>query len=279
MVAVTSPDIDQRRARSFGAVAANYDKFRPRYPDALVDDVVAMLPGRNVLEVGAGTGIATAAFAARGMAMTCVEPDAEMAAVLSAKLADNADLRVDVTTFQDWSAARRADAPPFDGLVCGQAWHWTDPKTRWADAAAALHEGSVLALFWNDDNFADPRVLEAFTAAYERRGINVRSVRPEPEGASERNKIVSDERPDGWPPDEHQQASEYFTDLHTHRYHWGRRLAVADYVARMNTTSAHLVLPAEVRDDMTAELIATLTGYGDHVVLEMTTDLATALRR
>ncbi|WP_204011132.1 hypothetical protein [Virgisporangium aurantiacum] len=50
----------------------------------LVDDVVAMPPGRRVLEVGAG--IATAAFAGCGMAMTCVEPDPKMAAVLSAKV-------------------------------------------------------------------------------------------------------------------------------------------------------------------------------------------------
>src|SRR3954468_21450207 len=77
--------VDRVGARSCGAAAADYDKYRPRYPDQLVDDVVATLSGRRVLEVGAGTGIATAAFAARGMAMTCLEPDAEMAAMLSAE--------------------------------------------------------------------------------------------------------------------------------------------------------------------------------------------------
>ena len=56
-------------------------------------------------------------------------------------------------------------------------------------------------------------------------------------------------------------------------------MSVADYVARINTTSAHLILPPEVRDDMTAELIATLTGYGDEIELAMTTDLAMAVRR
>jgi hypothetical protein len=35
-------------------------------------------------------------------------------------------------------------------------------------------------------------------------------------------------------------------------------MSVADYVARVNTTSAHLILTPEVRDDMTVELIATL---------------------
>src|SRR5438874_12886715 len=103
MIGMTgSSSMDSVRARSFGAAAADYDRYRPRYPDQLADDVVAALPGRRVLEVGAGTGIATAAFAARGIAMTCVEPDAEMAAVLLAKLTGAADLQVDVATFEEW---------------------------------------------------------------------------------------------------------------------------------------------------------------------------------
>ncbi len=276
MGAMTSPDIDSVRARSFGAVAADYDAFRPRYPDALVDDVVAMLPGRQVLEVGAGTGIATAAFAARGLAMTCVEPDPEMAAVLSAKLAGTPDLHVAIATFQDWSASRPAGAPRFDGLICGQAWHWTDPKTRWRDAGAALRPGGVLALFWNEDHYADPRVRDAYTAAYDRRGIDIRSVLPLAE--VDANERVANEGPDGWPPAHHREASVYFTGLRTHRYRWTRRMPVADYVARINTTSAHLILPADVRDDLTAELVATLSGYDADVVLDMTTDLATAVR-
>src|SRR5918911_755466 len=99
MIGITdTPGLDSVRARSFGAAAADYDRYRPRYPDQLVDDVVAMLRGRRVVEVGAGTGIATTAFAARGIAMTCIEPDADMAATLSAKLAGAVDVHVDVAT-------------------------------------------------------------------------------------------------------------------------------------------------------------------------------------
>jgi hypothetical protein len=138
MIGMTgTPNLDSVRARSFGVAAADYDKDRPRYPDQLIDGVVAMLPSRRVVEVGAGTGIATVAFAARGLAMTCVEPDPEMAALLSVKPAGDADLRVNVATFEDWSAARPAGAPGFGGLISAQAWHWTDPRTRWADTRAA----------------------------------------------------------------------------------------------------------------------------------------------
>jgi len=256
--------LDRIRARSFGAAGADYDKYRPRYPDQLVDDVVAVLPGRHVLEVGAGTGIATAAFVVRGMAMTCVEPDAQMAALLLAKLASDADLHVDVASFEVWSAARPAGASGFDALISAQAWHWTDPKTRWADADAAVRSGGMIALFWNEDHYTDPRVWDAYAAAYDCRGIEIRSVRQEPAPSSDPDKIVDQKRPDGWP-EVHAEADEYFTNLRTHQYHWTRRMSVADYVARINTTSAHLILPPEVRDDMTAELIATLTGYGDEI--------------
>lgn len=279
-------DIDRVRARSFGGAAASYDRYRPRYPDQLIDDVVAMLPGRRVLEVGAGTGIATAAFARRGLVMTCVEPDPDMAALLSAKLAAHADVQVEVASFEDWSAARRAGVPGgdargaavgFDALVSAQAWHWTNAATRWADAAAALGSGGVIALFWNQDGFADPRILDAFIAAYERRGIEIRPFRPGPLPVSGPNRTVGQQRLDGWP-EADADADRYFTHLRIRQYHWTRRMSVGDYLARINTTSAHLILPPQVRDDLTDELTTTLASYGDDIELTMATDLATAIR-
>jgi hypothetical protein len=49
---------NRERANSFGGAAQNYDTYRPRYPDRLIDDVVAPDVHR-VLEAGAGTGIAS----------------------------------------------------------------------------------------------------------------------------------------------------------------------------------------------------------------------------
>jgi hypothetical protein len=49
--------------------------------------------------------------------------------------------------------------------------------------------------------------------------------------------------------------------------------------ASHDTSSAHLILPPEVRDSLTTEVTATLTGYGDDVELAMVTDLVTAVRR
>jgi ubiquinone/menaquinone biosynthesis C-methylase UbiE len=53
-------------AESFGSDAARYDRSRPSYPDALVNRIVAASPGRRILDVGCGTGIAARQFQAAG---------------------------------------------------------------------------------------------------------------------------------------------------------------------------------------------------------------------
>ncbi len=66
----------------FGEDAELYDRARPGYPAALVDDVVSLvgLPCHAV-DIGCGTGKATRMLAERRVMGVGVEPHAEMAAV------------------------------------------------------------------------------------------------------------------------------------------------------------------------------------------------------
>jgi predicted TPR repeat methyltransferase len=82
-------------AESFGADAERYDRARPRYPTAVVGAIVAASPGRNVLDVGCGTGISSRQFQAAGCTVLGVEVDARMAA-----WARDRGLDVEVATFE-----------------------------------------------------------------------------------------------------------------------------------------------------------------------------------
>jgi len=68
-------------AESFGTDAERYDRARPRYPQAMVDRIVATSPGPDVLDVGCGTGIAARQFQAADCTVLGVDVDARMAEV------------------------------------------------------------------------------------------------------------------------------------------------------------------------------------------------------
>lgn len=145
-------------AESFGTDAARYDRARPRYPEALVQRIVAACPGPRVLDVGCGTGIAARQFQAAGCTVLGVEPDVRMA-----EWARGRGLEVEVSSFEAWDPAGRS----FDAVVAGMAWHWVDPVAGAAKAAEALRSGGRLAPFWYV--FQPPPALsEAFAATYRR---------------------------------------------------------------------------------------------------------------
>jgi SAM-dependent methyltransferase len=145
-------------AESFGVDPDRYDRARPRYPDALVTRIVAASPGRDVLDVGCGTGIAARQFQAAGCAVVGVEPDERMAGFARAR-----GLDVDLATFEAWEPAGRT----FDMILAGQSWHWVDPVAGAAKAARVLRPGGRLALFGHV--FEPPaEVAEPFAAAYRR---------------------------------------------------------------------------------------------------------------
>jgi len=143
------------RAESFGAIAEAYDRVRPSYPQALID---ALLEGgvQRVLDVGAGTGIASVQFAQRGCEVLGVEIDERMAARARAK-----GILVEVARFEDWDARGRR----FDLVTSGQAWHWIDPRIGTAKAADALAPGGRIGLFWNRGEL-EPDLRELLAAAY-----------------------------------------------------------------------------------------------------------------
>ncbi|MBH0779308.1 class I SAM-dependent methyltransferase [Nocardia bovistercoris] len=134
-------------AESFGVDAARYDRSRPRYPDALIREILDASPGRDVLDVGIGTGIVARQFRAAGASVHGVEPDARMA-----EFARGGGFPVDTATFEKWEPRERR----FDAVVAGQTWHWVDPDRGAEQAARILRPHGRLAVFWNVQTPPEP---------------------------------------------------------------------------------------------------------------------------
>ncbi len=118
--------------------AARYDDVRPGYPP----EVVALARGRDVLDVGAGTGKLTAALAAAGHRVTAVEPGAEMLATLGRACPGVARVR-------GTAEATGLAGGSFDTITCAQTWHWVDVPAASAEFARLLRPGGRVVLTWN----------------------------------------------------------------------------------------------------------------------------------
>lgn len=134
------------RALSFDSVADQYDEARPSYPPALFDAIEELagrpLKASRVIDVGAGTGIATRLLRERGARVTAVEPGPGMAARLHRAAPDVPLVRAlgDALPFADGCA---------DLVTYAQVWHWTDPARSVPEALRVLRPGGALALWWN----------------------------------------------------------------------------------------------------------------------------------
>ncbi|MEU1305690.1 class I SAM-dependent methyltransferase [Streptomyces shenzhenensis] len=142
----TPPPTGASRAQSFNAAAAQYGANRPSYPPALFDTIEELaarpLAGARVVDVGAGTGIATALLRARGADVVAVEPGDGMAAEFRRGLPGVPIVR------GNGNALPLADAGA-DLITYAQAWHWTDPARSVPEALRVLRPGGALALWWN----------------------------------------------------------------------------------------------------------------------------------
>ncbi|MFF4966703.1 class I SAM-dependent methyltransferase [Streptomyces sp. NPDC001037] len=214
------------RAHSFNAAAAQYAANRPSYPPALLDAVEELagrpLSGARVVDVGAGTGIASALLRDRGAEVLAVEPGEGMAAEFRRALPDVPLVR------GDGNALPVADARA-DLVTYAQAWHWTDPARSVPEALRVLRPGGALALWWNTDAVDVDWIAESAERTGRFLGVDVPA---EKRGAGDRAQAD----PTGC------------LDFTRRDVRWSRRVPLDTHLANIGSHSAFLVAPAERRD-------------------------------
>lgn len=132
------------RERWTGA-AGRYARFRPSYPDALVDWAVAdarLRPGDPVADVGCGTGLFTRLLAARGLDVVGIDPNADM---LAEARAGGGGARYE----RGEAAATGLEDASVRLVSMAQALHWVPIDAAIAEFSRVLREGGRVAAIWN----------------------------------------------------------------------------------------------------------------------------------
>lgn len=133
----------EQRSTIFGSEAESYDRYRPGYPNAVIDMVVDGQPTVAV-DAGCGTGKAARLVADRGVSVVGVEPDERMAEV-----ARGHGIAVTVSALEDWAVET------CDVMYSAQAWHWIEPRRGAQVAASSIRSGGSWMAFWNYETDRD----------------------------------------------------------------------------------------------------------------------------
>jgi SAM-dependent methyltransferase len=246
-------------AESFGSDPERYDRTRPRYPQGLVDRVIATSPGSEVLDVGIGTGVSAEAFQARGCRVLGVEPDERMA-----ELARRRGYEVEVAKFEEWDAVGRT----FDAVISGQAWHWVGPVRGAAKASEVLRPGGCLALFWNVFQ-PPPGLAEAFAAVYRDVLPGSPFFRAAVPGMDAYSGLF-DRAVDGL------RESGVFAEPERSAFDWERAYNKDEWLEQVPTFGGHSNLPPGKLDELLVGTGAAIDAVGGHFTMAYTAVLLAA---
>ncbi|WP_133781351.1 trans-aconitate 2-methyltransferase [Kribbella sp. VKM Ac-2571] len=232
---------------TFGEDAELYDRVRPAYPRELFEELARMVGDRpKVLEIGPGTGQATAAMVQRGWSVTAVELSPELGGVLQRKLPE---VEVIVADFDTWELP----SAEFDLVISATAFHWLDPATRVQRCVDMLRPGGALAVVsthhvagGSEQFFVDVQsCYDRFTDDPAKGGLPAADDVPvDPAGLGE---------------------TELFGSVEFRSYVWDAVYSTAEYLELLSSYSGHRALTTDRRDGLYGCISALMDAAGGSI--------------
>jgi SAM-dependent methyltransferase len=254
-----------QRSRLFDQQAEAYDRFRPDYPEAVIDELLgAVSAGLDVLDVGCGTGIASRQIAQRGAKVLGVELAPRMA-----EIARGHGIEVEIAAFEAWDAAGRT----FDRVTSAQAWHWLDLPFATAKAASVLRPRGTLGLIWNagyqPDDLVDA-LEEVYASVVPPGGHRLFLGYAASRSSDVKTGLDSETDAISAVPDFGAPTVKWFP--------WTRTYRRDDWLDQLTSRSDHIALEPTVRDRLFEGIGSVIDDHGGSFVMKFETVLITATR-
>lgn len=127
----------------FTGKAALYAKYRPSYPNELVNWLSENTNAETVADIGAGTGIFTKCLLEKNWEVTAVEPNDDMLSELTQTVGNN------VKIVKASAENTYLEANSFDLITVAQAFHWFDKEIFKKECKRILKPYGFLAVIFN----------------------------------------------------------------------------------------------------------------------------------
>jgi SAM-dependent methyltransferase len=243
--------------RQFDDAAQLYDEVRPRYPEEIVEHIIAFaaLPAHGrIFEVGCGTGQMTLPFARRGYAIVAIDQGERLAALAARHCLPYPQVRVMPCAFEAWQ-----DTPgSYDLFLAAQAIHWIEPQYGMTRAAELLKPGGTIALVGTADRSQASAFWHATQPIYNR-------YNPVDSSAHLQRR---------WPGEAYRQTlrtSGQFVDLQEVRKSWARRYSGEEYLKLLWTFSDHRAMREPNRSRFFEEIGCVIARMGGEVIRDYET--------
>lgn len=245
---------------TFHTVAEEYNRWRPGYVPELYQDLFAYKPlnkSSSALEIGIGTGQATAPVLETGCALTAVELGDSLAEIARRKFSRYPRFTVIHTAFQAYA---RPDES-FDLIYAAGSFHWIPEEIGYPKVYRMLKRGGAFARFavhpyyrkGNEPMYTD---IQKVYAAYMPRSSP--SDEYTEEDARKRAAI----------------GSKYgFTDVSYRLYRRTREYTAQEYTALIATYSDHIALEESKREGLLKGIREAIEKHGGIIRLHDTIDL------
>jgi SAM-dependent methyltransferase len=177
---MTSSGADHDSTRRFSERVDNYVRYRPGYPDGVLDilrDETGLTSASVIADVGSGTGISSALFLRNGNTVYGVEPNAEMRHAAEELLTRDPAQRARFHSVIGTAESTTLPDGSVDHVVAGQAFHWFDRDRACVEFARIIRPGGWLVLMWNSRRLDSTPFLRAYESLLQRFGTDYREIR------------------------------------------------------------------------------------------------------
>ena len=255
--------IEPNQRTHFDEVVETYDKIRPDYPANIYTDIFNYL-GTNTnikaLEIGAGTGKATAPFLRSGCDVTAIEIGTNMAEFLRSRFKDYRHFNLIVSAFEDATLAE----DNFDLIYAATAFHWVDAQIGCPKVLKHLKRNGVFALFRYLPIPGDGDSLYEEIQAYYDKYFHQPNIRPIKKAVKEFMKPSELKRAFGF-----EDLKLYgFTDVTVNLYQAPKVFSADEYIAMLETFPDHKNLPDSDRSALFTGVKEAITKHGGYFKID-----------
>ena len=235
----------------FDRIPEEFDRWRPRYCQALFDDVTAaagLAPGKTVLEIGPGTGQATEPILKTGCNYTAIELGEHLTAFMREKFDRYKNFSIVNDDFETCDFGKET----FDLVYSAAAIQWIPEKTAFSKTYEMLKPGGVLAMFLTRSEYqsSNPALYDRIQKVYSE------YFHPEQNYSC---RLA------------YENAQDYgFAPLERREYHAQRILTADEYAAFSATHCDHIVLEEPYRTKFFDGLRKAVLDAGNRIVFNDT---------